>query len=77
MAGPGHGSIGSAHVFNHKSAERRMLKTKRGPTGPRSQTTERRGQTFSSSSVRPRGLRISSMKACISNDGALVMRLTT
>ena len=72
------GKLTRPRAFNYKrGACGTPRETKRGPTGPRSQTTERRGQTFSSSSVRPRGLRISSMKACISCDGSLVMRLTT
>ena len=53
-------------------------KRKRGRKGPASPTPiGLADQVFSSSTVRPRGLRISSIRACISFDGAGVIKLTT
>src|SRR5262245_31164007 len=51
---------------------------KAGPEGPAASLTGSSDQViFSSRTVWPRGLRISSMKPCISADGCLVKRLTT
>src|SRR5687767_4801440 len=53
-------------------------KKRAGPEGPAPNHDRNHcGQVFSCNTVWPRGLRISSMKACISADGALVNWLTT
>src|SRR6266536_1928212 len=54
-----------------------LAKQSGAPKGPAHDRTAAFDQVFSSSTVLPRGLRISSTKACISFDGSLPSRLTT